>query len=274
MRKGIGVILMTALLCLMAISAHASEMLNISIDKEAILAHDISASDIRIQPGEMVRVTRHSLWPWDENGEQWSMFVEIENTSNEKIVIDGDWLIACKANRDEIATADYIFDYTTNRFNPGEKIVLYAGSYPYVQGKRNNADASLDTWDVEGLADFANRISQAEVLRVRLETRGDASSQNWTAVANEPKVWIAENTIHFEWTNETDEALDFRTIGAVVSDKDGRIIDVISLSHSRGAAAAPGETLVFEKKLAPYVTQEMADGAMFEAFAYKFPQTP
>lgn len=101
-------------------------MLNIYIDKQAILAHDISAADIRIRPEGMVRVTRHSLWPWDEEGAKWSMFVEIENTSDEKIVIDEDWLVACKTNRDEIATADYIFNYTTKTLNPGEKIVLYA----------------------------------------------------------------------------------------------------------------------------------------------------
>ena len=80
--------LLLVLLCVTAISAQASQMLNIYIEKEALLAHDVSAADIRIRPEGMVRVTRHSLWPWDEAGEKWSMFVEIENISSEKIVID------------------------------------------------------------------------------------------------------------------------------------------------------------------------------------------
>jgi len=272
MRKGIGCILLAALLCMATISAQAAQKLNIYIDKQAILEHDISAADIRIRPEGMVRVTRHSLWPWDEEGKQWSMFVEIENISDEKIVIDEDWLVACKANLDEIATAEYIFDYTTNIFAPGEKIVLYAGAYPYAQAKLHNADAALDVWDVEGMEDFAGHIRQAKILRVRLDVRGNQSTRNWPAVEIEPSIWVNGSTIRFEWTNATDEKLDFRTIGAVVSDGEGRIIDVIRSTFSRGAVAAPGETLAFEKELPPYITQEMIDSAAFEAFAFQFPQ--
>ena len=269
MKKALMGFLLAGLLCVTVISVQASQKLNIYIDQEAILAHDISAADIRIRPEGMVRVTRHSLWPWDGEGKQWSMFVEIENISDEKIVIDEDWLIVCKANRDEIATADYIFDYTINRFGPGERIILYAGAYPYAQSKRNDADATLDVWDVEGMEDFANCIRQAKILRVRLDTRGDESSQNWPAVTIDPILQIEERTIRFEWTNETDETLEFRTIGAVVSDAEGRMIDVIRSTYSRGAVAAPGETLCFQKKLAPYIGQEMIEGAVFDAFAYK-----
>lgn len=271
MNKRISAILLAILLCALVISAQAAQTqkLNIYIDKGALLAHDISAAEIRIRPEGMVRVTRHSLWPWDEEGTQWSMFVELENISNEKIVIDEDWLIACKANRDEIATADYVFDYTTNRFNPGERIVLYAGAYPYAQAKRNNADVSMDTWDVEGMADFASRIRQAEILRVRMEIRGDKSSQNWPAVQIEPKVWIDGRTICFEWFNSTEGKLNFRTVGAVMRDEEGRVIDVIRSTYSRGAVALPGETLAFKKELSPYITQEMIDGAVFDVFAYE-----
>lgn len=271
MRKGIALILLAALMIAMAVSAQASQKLNIYIDKDAFLAHDISAADIRVRPEGMVRVTRHSLWPWDEAGTKWSMFVELENTSQERIVIDEDWLVACRANRDEIATANYVLDYTTNRFDPGERIVLYAGAYPYVAAKHMNADVGWDVWDVEGLEDFANRIRQAKILRIRLDTRGDEANQNWQAVAIEPKVWVEGRTLRFEWVNDTDETLEFRTIGAVMSDKDGRIIDVIRSTYSRGAVAAPGETLRFDKELAPYISSETAEGAQFDAFGYRFP---
>lgn len=219
----------------------------------------------------MVRVIRHSLWPWDGEGTHWSMFVEIENTSAEKLVIDEDWLIACRANREEIATADYVFEYTTNILAPGEKAVLYAGVYPYPKAKGTNADAKLDVWDVEGLSDFANRIRQAKILRLRLDTRGAGTNQNWPAVAIEPKVWVEGRTLRFEWTNDMDETLEFRTIGAVMSDAQGRIADVIRSTSSREAVAAPGETLRFEKELPPYVTQEMADGASFAPYAFRLP---
>lgn len=110
------------------------------------------------------------------------------------------------------------------------------------------------------------------MLRVRLDTRGDESSQNWAAVVIEPKVWIEDRMIRFEWVNNTDETLEFRTIGAVMSDAQGCIVDVIRSTFSRGAVAAPGEAIAFEKELAPYITQEMIDGAAFEIFAFRFPQ--
>ena len=78
-------------------------------------------------------------------------------------------------------------------------------------------------------------------------------------------------TLRFEWVNDTDETLEFRTVGAVMSDAQGRIVDVIRSTHSRGAVAMPGETLRFEKELPPYVTQEMIDGAAFAPYAFRFP---
>ena len=269
--RWVQILALVVLMAATAASAQASQMLNIYLDKDAFLAHDISAADIRIRPEGMVRVTRHSLWPWDEAGTQWSLFVEIENTSAERIVIDEDWLIACRANRDEIATADYVLEATTNRFSPGERIVLYAGAYPYAAAKHAGADAALDVWNVEGLSDFAGRIRQAEILRLRLDTRDAGENRNWQAVPIEPRVWVEGRTLHFEWLNDTDELLEFRTVGAVMNDESGHIVDVIRQTASRGAVVAPGETLCFEKALAPYVTQEMADGAAYEAFAYRLP---
>ena len=271
MGRLVRLLVLMVLMISMAASAQASQKLNIYIDKDAMLAHDVAAADIRIRPEGMVRVTRHALWPWDEEGTRWSMFVEIENTSTEKIVIDEDWLIACKANRDEIATADYVFEYTTNRFGPGEKIVLYAGAYPYALAKHTDADAKLDVWDVEGLSDFANRIRQAKLLRVRLDTREAGTNQNWQAMTIEPKVWAEGRTLRFEWVNDTDEPVEFRTVGAVMSDAQGNIMDVIRTTLSRTEAIAPGETLAFEKELAPYITQDMLDGAVFAPYAYRFP---
>lgn len=267
MKKIFACMLLTAMLCTMAFSALASQMLNIYLDKDALLAHDISAGDIRIRPEGMVRVTRHSLWPWDEEGTSWSMFVEIENTSNEKIVVDEDWLIACRANRDEIATADFALEMTDNVLDPGEHAVLHAGVEPW-QMPTNYHDVT-DFETVEGLSAFAGKIRRAEILRIRLETRGNASTQNWEKADVDGKVWIEDGRIHFEMTNETNQEMAFRTLSVVVSDAQGRIMDVLSTSYSRGAAVIPGVKMTAEKELLPYVTQEMADGARFEVFAYR-----
>jgi len=254
-------------LCTVPFLAQAAQRISIYIDKEALVAHKVTAADRNSRPEGMVRVVRGSLSPWDEEGTKWSMFVEIENVSDKKIVLDENRLIACKANRNEIASAEYIFACSDNVMDPGEKIVLYAGAYPYPKDKRNNADVALDIWDIEGMEDFADRIRQAEILCIWLDIRGEESSQNWPAMEIEPKIWINGNVLHFEWTNETGKSADFRTVGAIVSDKEGHIVDAICSSHSRGASAAPGETLRFEKNLPPYITQEMIDEAVFETFA-------
>lgn len=267
MRRWISAILLILLLCMMTCSAQAAQKLNIYIDKEALLAHDISAADIRIRPEGMMRVTHHSLWPWDEVGSKWSMFVEIENISNEKIVIDENWLVACKANREEIASAEAAFAMTDNVLDPGERTVLYAGVEPW-RMPTDYHDVT-DFEEIEGLSAFAGEIRRAEILRVRLETRDNASTQNWEKADDAGKNWIEDGNIHFEISNETDRELAFRTLGVIVSDAEGRLMDVLSTSYSRGAKAMPGEKIEIQKPMQPYVTQEMADGARFEIFAYR-----
>jgi len=270
MKKTIVCLLLAALLGMTAISAQASQMLNIYIDKDALLAHDISAADIRIRPEGMVRVSRHSLWPWDKESNQWSLFVEIENTSKEKMVIDGNWLIACKANRDEIASADCAFEMTDNVLDPGERTVLFAGVEPWQMPTDYHDVTDFDT--VEGLAAFAGKIRRADILRVRLETRGNASTQNWTKADVNGRAWIEDEKICFEMTNETDREMAFRTIGVIVSDAQGRLMDVLAGSYSCGARAMPGEKIEVQKLLPPYVTEEMAAGAQFEAFGFLMPE--
>lgn len=266
MKKIFGGMLLAILLCMIMFSAQASQMLNVYINKDALLAHDISAADIRIRPEGMVRVTRHSLWPWDESGEKWSLFVEIENTSEEKIVIDENWLVACKANREEIATADGAFSMTDNVLDPGERTLLYAGVQMWMMPTDYHDVTGFEA--VEGLAAFAGKIRRAEILRVRLETRGNASTQNWEKAEVNGRAWIKDEKICFEMINETDRDLAFRTMGVIISDAEGRIMDVLSTSYSRGAKALPGEKIAIEKPLQPYVTEEMTDGAQFETFGF------
>jgi len=270
MKKWSMTLYLMILLCAVTFSAQASQMLNIYIDKDAFLAHDISAADIRIRPEGMVRVTRHSLWPWDEEGAQWSMFVEIENTSDEKIVIDEDWLIACKANRDEIATAEFALEMTDNVLDPGERTVLHAGVEQWQMPTDYHDVTDFET--VQGLSTFAGKIRRAEILRVRLETRGSASTRNWEKADVNGSAWIEDGKLCFEMTNETDREMAFRTIGVIVSDAEGRLMDVFSTSYSRGAKAMPGEKIEIQKPMQPYVTQEMASGAQFEIFAFLMPE--
>jgi len=269
MKKKMACLLLAVLLCAIAMAARASQMLNIYLDKDAFLAHNPTIADIRIRPEGMVRVTQHSLWPWDGEGTRWSLFVEIENTSDEKIVIDNTWLVACEANRDEIATADDVFATTDKVLDPGERTVLYAGVEPWMMPTDYHDVTDFVT--VEGLSAFADKIRRAQILRVRLETRGNTSTQNWERVHVYANAWIENGKIRFEMTNETEDEMAFRTLGVIVSDKDGRLMDVLSTSYSRGAHALPGEAISIEKPLQPYMTEKMANDVQFEFFGFLMP---
>ena len=256
------------LLCLGACALAASERLNIYIDKQALLAHDVSAAEIRVRPEDKVRVTRHSLWPHDEEGTAFTLFVEIQNMSAEKIVLDNNWLYACRANREDLAVAnidksDDPLDWVTRIVYPGQKVVIHAGIWPWLARTGKN-----DFREIYGLSDFARRIRQAEVLRLRFDYRGSESTAKCYPVDIEADAWIEDGTIYFETTNATDQPAEYYHIGVIVCDKDGRIIDLLSTVYTDDAVIAPGETLSIKKALQPYITPEMAEGATFEVFAY------
>ena len=246
--------------------AQAAEMLNIYIDKDALLSHDISVADIRIRPEGLVKVLRHSLWAWDENNDSFSLFVEVQNTSNEKIAIHDDWLYSCKSNREDIAIADYALDYTNNVIHPGESIVIHAGVAAW-DAPTDYHDVS-DSKEVFGLSTFARPIRQAKLIRLRLETCDKPENHKRYPVDADAHAWIENGRVYFEVTNATPDTVGYYQIGVIVSDRNGRIIDVLSTSLSRGAVIPSGETLLIEKELQPYITDSMIDGATFEVFAY------
>ena len=90
------------------------------------------------------------------------------------------------------------------------------------------------------------------------------------------RVWldykVEDGKIFFEMINETEREMAFRTIGVIVSDVNGRLLDIMTSSYSRGARAMPGEKIVFEKELQPYVTEEMTVHAQFEVFGFLMPE--
>lgn len=266
-KKVLALALLTALLCVHAISAQASQMLNVYLDKDALLACDADAAEIRVRPEGMIRVTRQALWPWDEEGTRWSLLMEIENTSQEKIVMTEDWLYACKENREEIGCFDYALNWTTNTLLPGERTLITAGVEPHVKDK-----GVIVTDEDLGLAQFADEIRKANILRMRFDTRGDQSDAYWKPLDVDARAWIEGNTICFEMTNTTNEQLFFYTIGAAMCNAEGQLIDMIKTSYAEEpSGVAPGATLKIQKQLAPYVTDAMMEDASFEVFCYAYP---
>ena len=265
MRKTIFLLLLMTLLCVMT-HAQASEKLNIYINKDALLSHDISRADIRIRPEGLVKVLRHSLWAWDENNNAFSMFVEVQNISDENIAIHEDWLYSCKSNREDIAVADYALDFTNNVIHPGERVVIHAGVDVW-HAPTDYHDVS-DFEDVFGLSTFARPIRQAKLIRLRFELCNNPARHKQYPVDVDAHAWIENGKLYFQTTNATPNTVGYYRIGIVVSDKDGRIIDVLSTSLAKEGIIPSGETLLIEKELQPYITESMIDGATFEVFAY------
>ena len=268
MRKLFFILLTALLLCAVSQAQAKEQRLNIYLSKEALLAHDVDAAPICIRPEGKVRVTRHSLWPHDEEGTAFTLFVEIENTSDEKIVLDNNWLYSCKANRDEIAVAnidssDDPLDWVSRVVYPGEKVVIHGGIWPWLARTGKTTFRQID-----GLSDFAGRIRQAKILRLRFEHRGNDSHAKGYRVDIEADAWIDGDTICFETTNRSDETVEYYHAGVIVSDREGRIIDLLANFYVDEAKLEPGQTLSLRKALQPYITPEMIEGATFEVFAY------
>ena len=124
-------------LCVPALAGNA--MLNVYIEKETLSERQAEQKAISSKNAE-VRVTRQSVYPWDEEGSHWSVFVELENTSDAPIVMDETWLYTCKADKETTATWHFpqiegAFYRTAERFYPGERVILYAGSEPVYEAQ-------------------------------------------------------------------------------------------------------------------------------------------
>ena len=139
---------------------------------KAILSEEEAAREkIQMKP-DMLKVVRQSLIPWDEEGTKWFVFVELENESDSKIVLDETWLIACNAEKEEFArwyvpAIGGAFYSTVRVIQPGERVVLFAGAKE-IQAYTYDEKRGTTEWKTvgqTGLGEFAGKIRQAKVVR-------------------------------------------------------------------------------------------------------------
>ena len=120
---GLALLVLLAGLCVPALAGNT--LMNVYIEKETLNEEEAARKAVCSKNGEL-RVTRQSVYPWDEEGSRWSVFVELENTSDGPIVMDETWLYTCKADKETTATwhfpqIDGAFYRTAVRFYPGER---------------------------------------------------------------------------------------------------------------------------------------------------------
>lgn len=263
------------MLCVCA-SGMAGTMFNVCLSKECLTEQEAANQAIQTKP-EGFKVTRQSVIPWDDAGERWSVLVELENVSEEAITIDYTWLIACNARKEELArwsvpAIDGAFWKTNRTVRPGERVVLFAGT--------DEVKTWIADWETKetvektvspaGLGAVAKKIRQAARLQVRFDARVASETKGHLENVEAAKAWIADGKLHLETTDAFDPK-GFTALSVIVTDSEGRMLDALQDSVADHPGLLEDGRFSAWKALAPYITEEMGQNAIFEVTGYKIP---
>ena len=258
-------------------TAQASGTLfNAYLPKAILNEEEAACEKIQMKP-DMLKVVRQSVIPWDDEGTKWSVFIEVENESESKIVLDETWLIACDAEKEEFArwyvpAIGGAFYSTVRVIQPNERGVLFAGTKE-IQACAYDEKRGTTEWktvEQTGLGEFAGKIRRAKFLRVRLEARIDSQTRGHLEKVTDAKAWIEDGKLHLE----TAEGLDlsgFVSLSVIVSDREGHILDVLQERTEDNESMLNGGTFKAEKELAPYMSRKKTEDVIFQVVGYKFP---
>ena len=263
------------MLCVCA-TGMAGTMFNVCLSKECLTEQEAANQAIQTKP-EGFKVTRQSVIPWDDAGERWSVLVELENVSEEAIVIDDTWLIACNAREEELVrwsvpAIDGAFWKTNRTVRPGERVVLFAGT--------DEVKTWIADWETKetvektvspaGLGAVAKKIRQAARLQVRFDARVASETKGHLEKVEAAKAWIADGKLHLETTDAFDPK-GFTALSVIVTDSEGRMLDALQDSVADHPSLLEDGRFSAWKALAPYITEEMGQNAIFEVTGYKIP---
>lgn len=263
------------MLCVCA-TGMAGTMFNVCLSKECLTEQEAANQAIQTKP-EGFKVTRQSVIPWNDAGERWSVLVELENVSEEAITIDDTWLIACNAREEELArwsvpAIDGAFWKTNRTVRPGERVVLFAGT--------DEVKTWIADWETKetvektvspaGLGAVAEKIRQAARLQVRFGARVASETKGHLENVEAAKAWIADGKLHLETTDAFDPK-GFTALSVIVTDSEGRMLDALQDSVADHPGLLEDGRFSAWKALAPYITEEMGQNAIFEVTGYKIP---
>lgn len=263
------------MLCVCA-TGMAGTMFNVCLSKECLTEQEAANQAIQTKP-EGFKVTRQSVIPWNDAGERWSVLVELENVSEEAIVIDDTWLIAYNARDEELArwsvpAIDGAFWKTNRTVRPGERVVLFAGT--------DEVKTWITDWETKetvektvspaGLGVVAEKIRQAARLQVQFDARVASETKGHLENVEAAKAWIADGKLHLKTTDAFDPK-GFTALSVIVTDSEGRMLDALQDSVAGHPGLLEDGRFSAWKALAPYITEEMGQNAIFEVTGYKIP---
>lgn len=263
------------MLCVCA-TGMAGTMFNVCLSKECLTEQEAANQAIQTKP-KGFKVTRQSVIPWDDAGERWSVLVELENVSEEAITIDDTWLIACNAREEELArwsvpAIDGAFWKTNRTVRPGERVVLFAGTDEVKTwiADWKTKETVEKTVSPAGLGAVAEKIRQAARLQVRFDARVASETKGHLENVEAAKAWIADGKLHLETTDAFDPK-GFTALRVIVTDSEGRMLDALQDSVADHPGLLEDGCFSAWKALAPYITEEMGQNAIFEVTGYKIP---
>ena len=263
------------MLCVCA-TGMAGTMFNVCLSKECLTEQEAANQAIQTKP-EGFKVTRQSVIPWNDAGERWSVLVELENVSEEAIVIDDTWLIAYNAREEELVrwsvpAIDGAFWKTNRTVRPGERVVLFAGT--------DEVKTWIADWETKetvektvspaGLGAVAEKIRQAARLQVQFDARVASETKGHLENVEAAKAWIEDGKLHLETTDAFDPK-SFTALSVIVTDSEGRMLDALQDSVADHPGLLEDGRFSAWKALAPYITEEMGQNAIFEVTGYKIP---
>lgn len=263
------------MLCVCA-TGMAGTMFNVCLSKECLTEQEAVNQAIQTKP-EGFKVTRQSVIPWNDAGERWSVLVELENVSEEAIVIDDTWLIAYNARDEELArwsvpAIDGAFWKTNRTVRPGERVVLFAGT--------DEVKTWIADWETKetvektvspaGLGVVAEKIRQAACLQVQFDARVASETKGHLEKVEAAKAWIADGKLHLK-TMDAFDPKGFTALSVIVTDSEGRMLDALQDSVADHPGLLEDGCFSAWKALAPYITEEMGQNAIFEVTGYKIP---
>lgn len=263
------------MLCVCA-TGMAGTMFNVCLSKECLTEQEAANQAIQTKP-EGFKVTRQSVIPWNDAGERWSVLVELENVSEEAIVIDDTWLIACNARDEELVrwsvpAIDGAFWKTNKTVRPGERVVLFAGT--------DEVKTWITDWETKetvektvspaGLGVVAEKVRQAARLQVQFDARVASETKGHLEKVEAAKAWIADGKLHLKTTDAFDPK-GFTALSVIVTDSEGRMLDALQDSVADHLGLLEDGCFSAWKALVPYITEEMGQNAIFEVTGYKIP---
>lgn len=266
--KKIGFAWMVCMGLCIAASGKAGTLFQAEMPKQTLTEREEEFQNIYTKP-EGFRITRQSALPWDDAETKWSILVELENISEDTIVLDENDLRVCNADGEElgrwyVSAMDGAFWTTGRVVKPKERVVLFSGT-DEIKTWVSDAQTGQVVEKVlfsSGLEGFASQIQRAEGLRIRLDTRLNAQTQGHREAVSGIRTWIENGRLHMEKTDAF-HSEDFLMVTVLVTDGEGRLLDALQGYASENFSA--------EKELAPYVDAMEQKDLRFEMIGYKIP---